>query len=151
VASLPELWSALDCNISVLVASLPSLRPYFRGSIWRGYISSITGGRFGHPDKSGASHRSGKSSGLNRGAPVPQSFAARRVDPEAGFAFSEEDYPYTGPHGPGGGLAAKHQISRRADASYQESPLDDASGKLSTGDSDIELVMQGSRHPSHGL
>ncbi|KAH7157306.1 hypothetical protein B0J13DRAFT_581522 [Dactylonectria estremocensis] len=29
--SLVELWSALDCNIGLVIACLPSLRPYFRG------------------------------------------------------------------------------------------------------------------------
>ncbi|KAK1965203.1 hypothetical protein LY78DRAFT_658534 [Colletotrichum sublineola] len=38
---LVELWSGLDVNIGLLVASLPSLRPYFRSKRGTGYASKM--------------------------------------------------------------------------------------------------------------
>ncbi|TQN67215.1 hypothetical protein CSHISOI_08215 [Colletotrichum shisoi] len=40
---LVELWSELDVNIGLLVASLPSLRPYFRSSRGVGYSDKSNG------------------------------------------------------------------------------------------------------------
>ncbi|KAF0328957.1 hypothetical protein CGCF415_v013808 [Colletotrichum fructicola] len=40
---LVELWSELDVNIGLLVASLPSLRPYFRSSRRAGYSDKSNG------------------------------------------------------------------------------------------------------------
>ncbi|KZL78688.1 hypothetical protein CT0861_03733 [Colletotrichum tofieldiae] len=40
---LVELWSELDVNIGLLVASLPSLRPYFRSSRGAGYSDKSNG------------------------------------------------------------------------------------------------------------
>lgn len=40
---LAELWSELDVNIGLLVASLPSLRPYFRSSRRAGYSDKSNG------------------------------------------------------------------------------------------------------------
>ena len=93
-----------------------------------------------------------RNTGISTGRiPASKGYAARRIDPEEGFTFSEEDHPYAGPHGVGGGLAAKYQVPSKADTFYQESAMDDASGKHSVGGSDIELVVQGNRTSTHAL
>ena len=147
-----ELWSALDCNISVLVASLPSLRPYFRGSIWRGYISDITGGRFGTTYKS-SNGRSGTLSNVGQSERAGPGSGARMARPESASEFSESDLPYIGPHNNAGRtLAARHQMQPSTDEAYLQDapPLDNVSGKHSTGDgSDIELVLQGTQLRPH--
>jgi hypothetical protein len=59
--------------------------------------------------------------------------------PEAGLTFSEDD-PYAAPCAEGK-LAAK-QLSTKADASNEGTPLEELWRKVSTGDSDIELLVQ---------
>ena len=77
--------------------------------------------------------------------------AVRRICPDEGFTFSEEEHPYAVTRNSHLGMAPKDQIISTSASADRDDQLDDISGKHSTGGSDIELVAQKSRSLSYAV
>jgi hypothetical protein len=114
-----ELWSALDANIGVVIAALPSLRPYFRSSLSNSYDRS-----------KGSTHI--KTIGGSNKSTGPRSLAR-----EAALA-DDEGISDTYDGGAQGRTSTTTPASGTVTTRNREDPWDD--GKESRAESEIELV-----------
>ncbi|RYP51737.1 hypothetical protein DL769_010767 [Monosporascus sp. CRB-8-3] len=121
--SLIELWTALDANIAVIIACLPSLRPYFRSRLDNAYS-------YGNSDI------------RTHGSATTKS-ASKKANASSGFSVIDDEHPYAPPYTSSAQRHARITVGDRASA---EDPWDD--GKQSRGGSDIELVVRGKTNMS---